>query len=188
MGNSVQSQISKKKKLIKVFCYISLVLLNILLFLPVICRTFVKESSEPKEKSVVTILNCNKTDESINSTFLNNEPQNILYQLKGNYLETVNPDEDTEIGIDTATVDSDSQNINQDNSNLVDSNNTNMSLYEIFKPVSEISYKEEENTTSMRFDTINLSSSDIYEKSFKTLNAQKNYYESLGFSCTETTV
>ena len=68
----------------KIICYISLFFLVVLLFLPKALRIFVKEK-DPSEEKIVELLNCNKTDESVSSTFLNGEPQIIHYQIFGDH-------------------------------------------------------------------------------------------------------
>ena len=91
--------VKKNKKMIRRLCYVSLVLLVILLLTPPLLRAFVKEKEEnPEPPKVVTVLSCEKENESVSSTFLNQDPQNLLYKIKGNYTETkeLTPDEKTD--------------------------------------------------------------------------------------------
>lgn len=72
---------------------ISLVLLIILLLLPPSLRWFASDlykDNEEKPKDVVTVLNCVKDDETINTTYFNDNPYNYQYTVIGNILENDN--------------------------------------------------------------------------------------------------
>ena len=209
MGNTnIQNTLSKKKKQTKVICYISLVVLNILLFLPIVGKIMISEDEDekPSEKSqpnVVMVLNCNSVDETINSTFLNGNPQNFLYKIKGNLKEINNPDEEE---ITSAIDESDENDRTTDNDNIdnnidenVDSDenqnessdfivvNPDASLYETFSNLSEALYDEEENVTSIQMDAYRLAALDIYSSSLETIDKQEVYFKSRGFNCTKAT-
>lgn len=91
MKNNVQVVKISNVKRNTIICYICLAFLVILLFLPVALRAFIKEK-DPAQQKIIEILNCNKTDESVSSTFLNGEPRNIHYQIFGNHLDYENAD------------------------------------------------------------------------------------------------
>ena len=93
----------KKKIKIKesrLLCYVGLIFLIVLLLLPPGLRIFGKDlyKKEEKKKDEVIVLSCTKKDESISSTFLNGEPQNIDYRIKGDYsvnIDSESTEEDT---------------------------------------------------------------------------------------------
>lgn len=196
MGNSnTKVVISKKKKQTKIICYISLFVLVVLLFMPLITRTFVKEKEEPKKKDVAIILNCNKADESINSTFVNGVPQSILYKVRGNRVEVNTPDEenntndvDNQSMTEAATSEENIVTTTPTPEPITDQNNDSMTPYDIFKSVSIAEYDEVEGVTTMRVDPSYLNSFDRYTPYFSTLDLQESYYNSHGFSCTKTTL
>ena len=70
---------------------ISLVLLIILLLLPPSLRWFASDlykDNEEKPKDVVTVLNCVKDDETVNTTYFNDNPYNYQYTIRGNLLDS----------------------------------------------------------------------------------------------------
>ena len=85
MEENAKDIMAKQKKKTRIICYISLVILIILLLLPVSLRIFAKDhvtdDDKPVSRSEVIVLNCNKADETINSTFSGNQPHNILYKV-----------------------------------------------------------------------------------------------------------
>ena len=90
---NTKTTINKNRKLKIILCYFSLLVLIVLLLLPPALRMLVNEKKEPEVVKAVTILSCERDKESISSTFLNQDPQNILYKLKGNYTEDKQADE-----------------------------------------------------------------------------------------------
>ena len=197
---NTKAVIAKKKKNIKTTCYISLVILVILLFLPMMLRIFVKEKkTETVKKDIIILLNCNKSNESISSTFLNDEPQNILYNIKGDYTVTINPDETTETSMEK-NIETSSENVNDktessiennippvdDNSKYVDvGNSEDMTYLELVRPLSSISYDPESDLTSIRTDSSNLQTLSEYQSYFSNVAVQTSYFVSQGFSCTQ---
>ncbi len=127
---NTQEVIARKKKQNKILCYFGLVILIFLLFLPPALRLFVAEKKELK-KDINEILTCDKADESISATFLNDKPQSVLYKMKGDHTvtETSNPDEETD---DSAVSSSDNNTssttaaVDNDSTKLVDEAPTNI--------------------------------------------------------------
>ena len=195
--SKTKNTLSNKKKITKIICYISLVVLNILLFLPPACRLFAKEKVSVIKDDVVSVLNCSKDEESINATFLNGNPSNIFYKIKGNYTEIENPDEGSDEPLETdAETDESKSTVAQtgivenptddgeNNSQQIDLSAS--SLTDIFKNVSRVTYDEEAGVTSMEVYVDSLVSSDYFASIFNNVNTQKIYYEEKGFSCTKT--
>ena len=194
---NTKNVIIKNKKRTRIICYISLVVLVILLFIPPAFRAFIKEKQVEEKKSVVLILSCNKLDESISSTFLNDEPQNLLYKIKGDKTITIAPDEET--GATIGVVDNlddnpptdDPTNQTENQVETIDPNNPNStdskeSLYEILKPYSVVSYDEESDTTSVRTNMPDLRGYGYYQPLFGTASNQQNLFQNYGFTCTST--
>jgi len=184
---NTQISIAKKKKQTRIMCYVGLVFLSILLFLPVALRIFVKEEPTDEPKSnVVVVLNCNKVDESISSSFLNDEPQNISYTLKGDYTIVSNPDEEissSEINASSETQSNPTPTPFVDNSKLVDVRDE--SLLEILRPYSSITYDPSDNTTSIRTNVSYLRNNSEYKSYFDNINTQLSYFTSQGFTCVQ---
>ena len=178
---NAQIIIAKQKKKIRFICYISLFFLVILLFLPPALRILVKEE-EPEVVKIVTVLTCNKTNESISSTFLNDVPQNILYKITGNYLVNNNSDI-------LETNNADEITSNQNEVGVVADNQNNAlgegSFLELIKPISQISYDDVNNISSFRVNMTSLKELVNYQNDFNTIAAQETYFASLNFTCTK---
>ncbi len=211
---NTQAVIAKKKKNIRTTCYVSLVILVILLLLPVFLRKFVSdEEEEPVVKDVGVVISCNKLDESISSTFLNGLPQNLLYQIKGDYTTISTPDEIDETSVENnvntgvisnsgAAVIEDSSTMENDVDMPIDDNNVDDSsvdeneidpnkpktLMDFIRSYSTISYEEAEDITSFRLVVEDLTGVDGYASKFSNIDAQLDYFASQGFSCTQTEV
>lgn len=166
---NVKRNMSKNKLMKRVLCYISLVFLIVLLFIPMIFRIVFKDKKKEVSKDVITIISCESSNESINSTFLNNEPKNILYQIVGNY--TTNPSEE----------------------NTQDEDITDISTIIAEKPVlkkllnyGELVFDEEKNLSSLRISVDTMAGSLDYEVIFNNITNQEEYYKLQGFSCNRT--
>ncbi len=161
-----KNNINKNKSLKKLMCYISLVFLVILLFIPVVFRIVFKEKKEEKKVDVITVLSCESSDESINSTFLNDEPKNILYQVLGNYNSTPSTEESED--------------------ETKDENTPNIGEKPVLKKLihfGKLTYDEEQNISSLRVSVSDIVGSLDYEIIFSTVNNQEAYYKMQGFSC-----
>ena len=192
----------KKKKMKHNLCYFGLVVLIILLALPPSLRSFIKDPEEEKEKEkkkeetqiVYTTLNCSKGDETISSTFKNEEPQSILYRVKGNLVDN-KPDE-----TDTAAVGTyDNQNIVDNNTSSVPQDITDssggdtntfdkLSVYEVLSNVMIVTYDENENVSYIKVGYGSLTPNKEYENTFSTISAQEAFFTSKGFTCTQTKI
>ena len=207
---STKEAIAKKKKNTKAICYVSLVILVILLLLPPVLRLLNtsgdggnKKSKEDKKEGVV--LSCEKAEESISSTFLNGEPQSILYKVKGNYSDTsiTNPDEeyypDPIEGADNTETDGVSSSV--DSGEVTDNNSiepteqpiensmvNDKPVLTLLRPYSSIEYNEEAGITSFRVYVPDLRDKDFYQSYLKTVESQEAYFKSHNFSCSKTTV
>ncbi len=149
--------------------WISLFLLIILLLLPPIFRKFGSDwyYEEKVKKDVVTVLNCVKGDETINTTYFNSNPYNFQYSISGNY--TVSEDTESELIEEIKPI---------ENQIIMD-----------LRRYSMISYDEEQNKTIFQ---IVLSSVEVYQEGLRSYtkkpDEQLAYYNSLGFYCTKTDV
>ena len=158
------NNVTKKKTINKVLCYIGLVLLIVLLFLPPIFRLAFKEKPEEKVKDVVLMLSCEKANESYKSTFKNGEPQSVLYKAVGNY-EVSDTEEQP---VDTTTTETEV---------------TTPQMVDKLKEYATFSYTENIDTSEFRVDIIKLANSLDYAKIFSSLENQESYLKSIGFSC-----
>jgi len=200
--------LARKKKNTRIICYVSLVVLVILLLLPPALRLFTTSTETHKvEEKEGIVLSCEKANESINSTFLNGEPQSILYKIKGNYLDEPinNPDEEidylqdpedtnidnnvknntTDSTLDSNAIDNDSNVINEQ---PIEVNLSDKSVFTLLKPFSSIEYDEATNITSLRITVPNLKNQEIYQNILKSVTDQESYFKSQDFSCSKTTV
>ena len=175
--SNAKISVNKNRKLKIVFCYIGLVVLVILLFLPVAFRAFIHEKPVAKQKEII-VLSCQKLNESVSSTFLDGIPQNILYTIKGDLRDNPTPDESTlpegETQTTTAAVES-------------DDTSTDNQLMNKIKKYSEITYDEVKETTSFRLNVDIIKGTSDYETIFNTVDNQETYYKTQGFSCIRTT-
>ena len=159
---------AKKKKLKRVLCYFGLVFLTILLFVPMIFRMVFKEQKKEVKEDVITILSCQKDDESVRSTFLNDDPQSILYQIRGNYeLNTVE---------DAILDNSDTMAVRKDSPVL-----RKLSGY------GEVTYASADDISSIRFTVDSTKGTMDYELIFYNISSQKTYFEEQEFFCTTAT-
>ena len=147
----------KNKKDHRILCYIGLVILIILLLLPFLLRIFGKNLYQKQEtkKDEVIVLSCNKQNEMISSTFLNNEPQNIEYRIKGDYSSK------------------DETDIETDKVNLMD----------IIRPHAKIEYQKDDDTTIFKVNVSDLKEVKNYAQIFASIENQTTYYTSQTFSC-----
>jgi hypothetical protein len=157
---NAKSNIKKNKTFKKILCYFGLVILNILLFAPMICRIAFKDTKPKTKEDVITILNCEKTDESVRSTFVNDEPINISYNVKGNYEQAT--DEDIETIINNPVL---------------------KKLISYSRPV----YNDQTNLSTIKFNVSAARGSLDYEIVFSNITNQEEFFRSNAFSCNRTT-
>lgn len=153
---NAKTSIKKNKTFKKILCYFSLVVLTILLFIPALFRLIFKEEKPTVKEDVVSILNCEKSEESVRSTFLNDTPKNILYKIKGNYETITDEEEET------------------------------MSLNPVYKKLINYGqpvYDEANGISTIQFNTSVTENSIDYELIFSKLVNQEEYFRSQGFSC-----
>lgn len=153
----------------KVLLSLALVVLIILLFIPLIFRLVGKDWYKENKKTltVVETLNCNKADETLNLTYKNNNPYNLQYLIKGNYVDSII----TETG-DAL--------INE----VLEVNSENAIMNDL-KDFSKVTYDESKDVTEFRID---ISSYDIVPEALEKYTSKENastYYANLGFSCTK---
>ena len=164
----------KNKKGNKLFlCYFGLVILIILLLLPICLRLFGKNLYEKKENSdeeIIEVLNCNKDNSTINSTFLNGTPQNLLLKIKGDQTTIKETNKsDTSLTTDDSTNDT----VSREND-----------LVKYIRNYSMINYSKEDDTTSFKVNMTDLKQIDEYIVLFNNLENQQKYFTSQAFSCT----
>ena len=149
----------------KFLLWILLILLIGFLILPPGLRWFGKnlyKEKEEEKKDVVTVLTCQKNEDSINTTYFNDAPYDFRYVVKGNYT------------------------LENDNTEDLDLTNTfdNSIIYDI-RNNSIVNYKEDNDTTEFH---IILSSvemvNDKLSNYIKLPEEQQKYYMSMGFHCT----
>ena len=157
---NAKSNIKKNKMFKKILCYFGLVVLNILLFAPMICRIAFKDTKPKVKEDVIVILNCEKTDESVRSTFVNDEPINISYNIRGNYEQAT--DEDIETIINNPVL---------------------KKLISYSRPV----YNEETNLSTIKFNVSATRGSLDYEIVFSNITNQEEFFRSNNFSCNRMT-
>ena len=166
---------AKNKKLKHALCYFSLVILVILLFTPMVFRiVFSEKKKNNTNKSVVTILQCNKANESIRSSFLNDVPQNISYTISGNHAIEKESEEE-QVDLDEKE---------EENTQNSDASNP---IITKFSSYSSFIYNEQNNSSSMSFNVEVTKGTVDYELHFSTITVQEEYFKSQGFSCTKET-
>ncbi len=175
----------KKKKQRKRLCYVGLVVLIILLLTPPALRLFIRDDvGEKKEEKKYISLICNKEGESISSTFENDLAQNIMYKIKGNVNDTLNyPDENQNEEVTSTTSDVNNQETNQISNDYPFKESD--SLLSIFSRFVSPTYDENEGVSIMRVNYSSLEVFEGYDKVFKTVNSQENFFTSRGFSCSQ---
>ena len=159
-----KGKMTKNKTLKKILCYFALVILIVLLFTPMAFRIAFKEKKEEPKKDVVYILKCNKGDESISSTFLNEQPHKITYTITGNYMTN-----------------------SEQNENNSETNNETISgsLSSRFINYASFEYDEETNKSSLNFDVEYSKGTPDYEAFFSSIESQESFFNSEGFSCSK---
>ncbi len=164
---NVKENRAKSKKLKHALCYLCLITLIVLLFVPHVFRIVFKEKEKEEVKDVVTILKCNKEDESISSTFLNDEPKNLAYKTTINFINEININE-------------------EENKDTIETNtNPSYQMVKKFLNYSNINYDETNNTASININTGNLKDSSDYVEIFGTIALQERYFASNGFVCSQ---
>ncbi len=160
----------KKKKNNNYLYYIGLVILVILLLLPPGLRLFASDLyvEEEEKVDVIKILSCNKVDESISSSFVNEIPQNIDYKIKGDYRLN---DYDANVGY-----------VEEVGKDVIKS-----TLMPIIRPFAKITYDEVENITTFNVDVASLKEISEYESFFSNLQNQLSYYNLQAFYCDTST-
>ena len=156
----------KKKSDNRLLCYIGLFFLVVFLLLPPALRWFGKNLyvKEKVKKDEVLVLSCNKTGEKLDSSFLNGEPQNIKYTVKGNHSTTINKEE---------------ENTGDTNTQVTSKNN----LMELISPYAKIEYDQEENKTIFSVKVSDLKVLENYTPLFSSVSNQEEYFSSQAFYC-----
>ncbi len=144
-----------------------LIILIGLLLLPPGLRWFANDLFKEKveKKDVVTIVNCQKGEDTINTTYFNDTPYDFRYIVKGNYTL---------------------ENENTGNSeNLETTNNFDNSIIYDIRSSSMVNYSEDSDTTTFH---ILLSSVEMINEKLRNYTKlpeeQQKYYTSMGFQCT----
>ena len=145
-------------------CYVGLVILITLLLAPPLLRWFGKDLfvEEEIKRDELIILNCNKQNETVRSTFLNGIPKNIEYSITGNH--SVSVDDTTSDNTQTST----------DNKN---------NFMKIIKPYSKIEYNSDDNITIFRAETSAIRENINYVTLFASVENQQEYFDSQAFYC-----
>ena len=174
----------KKKQTMHTLCYIGLVVLIILLFLPAALRIFIKEDPNDIENKIVYMsLNCNKAEESISSTFADGVPQNIAYTAKGNKLlnpTQKNPDEYPD---DVSTAPATGQVDNEVTNEKVFSDDD--TVEDVLLNIATYQYDETKDVSKISIDYKFMSTITGYSKVFGTIQDQEAFFTSRGFACSQ---
>lgn len=166
---NVKDSRAKNKKMKIALSYVSLFILIVLLFAPFISRIAFKDKKDKDvKKDVVTLLSCEKSSERINSSFLNDVPKNIKYQIEGNY---------------EAKEEESSDNTQEETEEDQEEND----VLNLFTTYVKATFDEEKNVTIVQFDVQIKAGEANYENVFSSVDKQENYYKSKGFMCTKTT-
>lgn len=158
--------VNSNKKVKKVFCYIGLFFLFILLIIPPVFRLVFKEKEVVIKKDIITTMRCDKENESVASTFLNDEPQVIQYSIVGDY-----------------SIKSESETTGKTENVLPPSE-----IITKFAEFGTIVYDEEKNMSTLRVVVSKAMGSADYELLLRNQPTQKDYFESQGFSCIKQTI
>lgn len=153
-----------------VLLYFALVILVFLLLLPPGLRLFGRnlysERNIKKQDNTLEILDCNKINESISTSFVNGKAYNIKYTISGNHVpeKEISDEENPDEGI-------------------VDINKNN--IIEDLKGYAESIYLEEKNITEFRVDLNMIDSIPLELQNYtKSIGEMSSFYGELSFSCT----
>ena len=134
---------ARKKERTKKICIAALVLSIILLLLPPALRIFV-EPPPPPEKTIVSVLSCNRGSDSLSSTFLNGDPQYITYIVNGDQtVEVADLDKLADENDSSSSTAVGGQSMDTNNENITDQNTTESS-----SSTTEQSTTEPNNSTT----------------------------------------
>ena len=158
---------SGNKKLTKVLCYVGLFFLIVLLLMPPVFRMVFKEEKKEVQKKIVTTMKCSKENENIGSTFLNDEPEVLQYDIVGNYSPIENTGEET------------------NKTGPVVSNNE---LLDRLLGYGSVTYNEVLGVSIIKVDVSGMKGSDDYELYFRNQPTQEEYFKTQGFSCIKQTI
>ena len=148
-----------------ILLYFALFILIILLFIPFVFRLIGKDWYANKSVKLIDTLetlNCNKANETVNLTFLNNKPHNLQYLIRGNYIKN---DELADESIDTTQI---------ENTMIND-------LYDIASKV----YKDSDDVTEFKIDISSYEVIPSVLEKYVHKESASTYYAELGFSCTK---
>ena len=141
---------ARKKERTKKICIATLVISIILLLLPPVLRILV-EPPPPPEKTIVSVLSCNRGSDSLSSTFLNGDPQYITYIVNGDQTVEVadinNYADENESGTSTAVA-GQSVDANNESSSESGSSATEQSTIESSSEATEQSSTDPNNSTT----------------------------------------
>ncbi len=168
-----------------ILLYFALFFLVVLLLLPVGLRIFAKDlyKKSNNEKQTVSWLTCNKTGETVSSTFLNGAPYNFKYKIKGKYLVMDSNENESntadELNLLDGNYDLETEKVLGDTNETETDNNI---VYDLQKYAS-ITYDENEDISTFTLELNKYQTLPSELSKFKNLDSQKNYLSELGFSC-----
>ena len=164
----------------KALLILLMIILIVFLLLPPGLRLFGKNLyyKEEVKKDVVSVLSCTKGDESVRTTYLNDNPYNMNYMIAGDYTP-----KDNVANENTEEVKEEQEEV-QENTQEPKTND----MIENIKTAASITYNQESNMTSFSVMISMVESNSEKLKNYtKKLQEQQGYYSSNGFSCTITT-
>lgn len=162
----------------KILCYVAIVLLLILIILPPMLRIFVKEEAYEPPKDVVSLLNCNKDDESISMPYLNGGLVSIKYTfpalISSPDIYVREDDFDNNLGDILEVPDT----------NLTLTPNESKTLKSVLEGITNTQSETVNNLTIYTLDMKDTNNSSLVPNEFKgSSDVMKNYYTNLGYTC-----
>ena len=147
----------------KVLCYVAIVILLIIIILPPVFRAFISESIDEndKPKQEIVLLNCTRSDESINMPYLDGKLNKIKY--------TFNTPVD----------------INNDENQTDENDNEPMTIKKVLETISNTEKRDDtDGTTTYSLDMNESCVIDLVPAEYSdTKENMKTYYNNLGYTC-----
>ena len=160
----------------KLLCYVAIVILLVIIILPPVFRAFVPENFDESElppKQEIVLLNCKRSDETINLPYLDGKLNKIKYTFNTPILVD---DENEPIDDDN------NSNENETNDNEI---NEPMTLKKVLENIpNTVIRNDTDGTTTYSLDMNEIGVVDLVPAEYRdTSSNMKSYYTNLGYSC-----
>lgn len=150
----------------RILCLIAIGLLTMLIFVPPYLRrhaNFLVESVSTKgSNDKVSMLNCKRGEDSINTSYLNSEPYNIQYKISGDYTNSTWQTEEE--------------------------NAINNSFITDLESLAKIKYNAKKNITTYKIEVSNLNDKTNLKNYLLPINEEQLFYQNIGFVCSMQTL